>query len=282
MAARWLKLAPVLTAALLSSGLTSACATFGGEARDQYVEEPVAELYNRGMDLIDNKRWTEAIKAFEEVERQHPYSTWSRRSMLMTAFAQYSTNKYDEAIETAQRFIQLHPGNEGAAYAYYLVALSYFEQIMDVGRDQSTTERALRALQDVVRRYPDSDYARDAQLKVEMTYDQLAGKEMEVGRFYLTREQHLAAVNRFRRVVDDPNFQRTTHAPEALHRLVESYLSMGLEQEAQKAAAVLGHNFPDSEWYQKTFAIMNQRNVAVLTSDQARSRGWLDGLFGRN
>jgi outer membrane protein assembly factor BamD len=280
MAARWLKLAPALTAALLCSGL-GACAT-GTEARDQYVEEPVSELYNRGMDLLDQKRWNEAVKSFEEVERQHPYSTWSRRSMLMTAFAQYSGNKYDEAIETAQRFIQLHPGNDGAAYAYYIVSLSYFEQIMDVGRDQSTTERALRALQDVVRRYPQSDYARDAQLKIEMTYDQLAGKEMEVGRFYLTREQHLAAVNRFRRVVDDPNFQRTSHAPEALHRLVESYLSMGFDQEAQKAAAILGYNFPDSDWYQKTFSIMNQRNVAVLSSDQARNRGWLDGLFGRN
>jgi outer membrane protein assembly factor BamD len=279
MARRWLKLAPALSVVLLAAGLT-ACATGPASDQDQYVEEPVAQLYNRGMDLLDQKRWSEALKSFQEVERQHPYSTWSRRSMLMGAFAQYQSNNYDEAIESAQRFIALHPGNESAPYAYYIVALSYFEQIMDVGRDQSTTERALRALDDVVRRYPDTDYARDARLKIDMAYDQLAGKEMEVGRFYLGREQHLAAINRFRRVVDDKNFQRTTHTPEALHRLVECYLSMGLDQEAQRAAALLSHNFPDNEWYARSYALMTARNVPVLTSDEAKQRGWLESLLG--
>jgi outer membrane protein assembly factor BamD len=280
MAARWQKLAPALSAALLAASL-AACAGGPGAARDQFVEEPVAQLYNRGMDMLDARRWSEAIKAFEEVERQHPYSTWSRRAMLMSAFAQYEANNYDEAIEIAQRFLSLHPGNEGAPYAYYIVALCYFEQIMDVGRDQATTERALKAMQDVARRYPDSDYARDARAKIDMIYDQLAGKEMEVGRFYLDRQQHLAAVNRFRKVVDDPNFQRTTHTPEALHRLVEGYLSLGFESEAQKAAAILGYNFPDSEWYKRTYRLMTQRNVPVLTSDDARARGWIEGLFSR-
>lgn len=281
MARRWHSIAPAFSAALLAIGL-SACASGPAQDKDQYQEEPVAQLYNRGMDKLDRRSWSDAVKAFEEVERQHPYSTWARRAMLMTAFAQYQSNNYDEAIEAAQRFISLHPGNESAPYAYYLISLSYFEQIMDVGRDQSTTERALKALEDVVRRFPDSDYARDARLKIDMSYDQLAGKEMEIGRFYLDREQHLAAVNRFRRVVDDKNMQRTTHAPEALHRLVEGYLSLGLEQEAQRAAAVLGYNFPDSEWYKKTYAIMTARNVPVLSSDQARSRGWLSGIFGGN
>lgn len=279
MSVRRLSLAPALSVLLIATGL-SACATNPAEEREQYVEEPVTLLYNRGMDLLDQKRWSEATKAFEEVERQHPYTPWARRSMLMTAFARYSSNNYDEAIESAQRFLALHPGNESAPYAYYLISLSYFEQIMDVGRDQATTERALAALQDVVRRYPTSDYARDARLKIDMVYDQLAGKEMEVGRFYLNREQHLAAVNRFRRVVDDPNFQRTTHTPEALHRLVECYLSLGLEQEAQKAAALLGYNYPSNEWYQRTFRLMTARDVPVLTSDDARSRGWLESLFG--
>jgi outer membrane protein assembly factor BamD len=278
MARRWLKLAPALSAAIVAAGL-SACASGPASDRAQYVEEPVAQLYNRGMDMLDQRRWSEALKAFEEVERQHPYSTWSRRSMLMASFANYQSNNYDEAIEGAQRFIALHPGNESAPYAYYLVALSYFEQIMDVGRDQSTTERALKALDDVVRRFPDTDYARDARLKIDMSYDQLAGKEMEVGRFYLARGQHLAAANRFRRVVDDKNFQRTTHTPEALHRLVECYLSMGLDQEAQRAAAMLSHNFPNNEWYSRSYTLMTARNVPVLSSDEAKRRGWLETIL---
>lgn len=249
------RLTQVLLAVALAGSL-GACAGQEREQRLQYTEQPVEQLYNRAADLMDQRRWTEAALAFEEVERQHPYSSWARRSMLMTSYAKYQANQYDESIAAARRFIQLHPGNEGAPYAYYLIAVCNFEQIMDVGRDQKTTEMTLDALNDVVRRYPQSDYARDARLKLDMVYDQLAGKEMEIGRFYLNREQHLSAINRFKKVVDDPNFQRTSHVPEALHRLVEAYLSVGLIEEAQRSAAILGHNFPGDKWYQRTYALM--------------------------
>jgi len=268
----------VLLAVALAASL-GACASREREQRLQYTEQPVEQLYNRAADLMDQRRWTEAALAFQEVERQHPYSSWARRSMLMTSYAKYQANQYDEAIAASRRFIQLHPGNEGAPYAYYLIAICNFEQIMDVGRDQKTTELTLDALNDVVRRYPQSDYARDARLKIDMTYDQLAGKEMEIGRFYLNREQHLSAINRFKKVVDDPNLQRTSHVPEALHRLVESYLSVGLIEEAQRSAAVLGHNFPGDKWYQRTYALMGNRGVTPVEEPEARRRGWLSRLF---
>ncbi len=276
----WQKhLAQAVAMALLAGGV-SACG--GNRAREdlQFVDEPVAQLYNRGAGLLDRQRWPEALAAFEEVERQHPYSSWARRSMLMEAFAHYQANQYDDSIEDAQRFISLHPGNESAPYAYYLVALCHFERILDVGRDQGTTERALTALNDVVRRFPESDYARDARLKLDMVYDQLAGKEMAVGRFYLTRDQHLAAINRFRIVLENPNYQRTSHVPEALHRLVESYLSVGMVDEAQRMAAILGHNFPGGEWYQRSFALMTDSGVAPVAEEEAARRGWFGRTFG--
>jgi outer membrane protein assembly factor BamD len=269
----------VLVAVALAGAL-GACAGRGREDV-QFQEQPVEQLYNRAADLVDEKRWTEAVAAFEEVERQHPYSSWSRRAMMMTAYAQYMGNKYEDAMESARRFISLHPGNESAPYAYYLIAICHFEQILDVGRDQETTELALNALEEVVRRFPQTSYARDARLKIDMAHDQLAGKEMEVGRFYLSRDQHLAAVNRFRAVVDNPSFQRSTHAPEALHRLVEVYLSMGLVEEAQRAAAVLGYNYPGSEWYSRTYTLMTGRDVAIVDEGEARRRGWLSRAFGR-
>ncbi len=277
---RTLRFARAVSAVVLAAGL-SAC--MGGQATErlQYQEQPVEQLYNSAADLLDQRRWTEAATAFEEVERQHPYSSWARRSMLMTAYAKYQSNQYDEAMEAARRFVALHPGNEGAPYAYYLVAICQFEQIMDVGRDQRTTEESLTALQEVVRRYPQSDYARDARLKIDMTYDQLAGKEMEVGRFYLKREQHLAAINRFKKVIDDPNFQKTTHTPEALHRLVESYLSVGMTEEAQRMAAVLSYNYPGDEWYGRTYALMGGKGVSVVDEPEARRRGWLSRTVGR-
>lgn len=269
-----------LALALLAGGL-AACG--GNRAREnvQFVDEPVAQLYNRGAALMDDRRWADALATFEEVERQHPYSSWARRAMLMEAFSHYQANQYDDAIEDAQRFISLHPGNESTPYAYYLVAICHFERILDVGRDQGTTERALGALNDVVRRFPDSPYARDARLKMDMVYDQLAGKEMSVGRYYLRRDQHLAAINRFRSVVENENFQRTSHTPEALHRLVESYLSVGMIDEAQRMAAVLGHNFPGSEWYQRSFALMTDSGVAPVAEEEARRRGWLSRTFGQ-
>jgi len=261
MSMRRSALATVMTSALLAAGL-AACAG-GPKADAQYVEQPVETLYNNAAKLLDSGRWTEAADAFDEVERQHPFSSWARRASLMGAYARYRLNEYEAAIEASQRFISLHPGNDSAAYAYYLIAISYFEQILDVGRDQGTTQQALQALQEVVRRFPDSEYGRDALFKSQMTFDQLAGKEMEIGRYYLGKDQHLAAVNRFRRVIETPEFQTTTHAPEALHRLVEAYLSLGLIAEAQKAAAVLGYNYPASEWYERTYRLMTSDRLPV-------------------
>lgn len=273
----------MMNRALVGAFLAMGLAACGGKAREalQYQEQPVEQLYNSAADLLDQRRWTEAATAFEEVERQHPYSSWARRSMLMTAFANYQSNKYDEAMEAARKFISLHPGNEGAPYAYYLIAICQFEQIMDVGRDQKTTEDALASLQEVVRRYPMSDYSRDARVKIDMTYDQLAGKEMEIGRFYLKQQQELAAINRFKSVIDNPNYQKTTHTPEALHRLVEAYLTIGMSEEAQKMAAVLGHNFPGDAWYQRTYALMGERGVTPVPESEAKKRGWLSRTFGR-
>lgn len=250
-----------LSAAILTAGL-GGCAN-NPKAERQYVEQPVEKIYNEGADFLDERRWAEAISAFDEVERQHPFSSWARRSILMGAYARYQLDKYDEAVTAAQRFISLHPGSDSAAYAYYLVALCNFDQIFDVGRDQSSTQRALQALDEVARRFPRSEYARDARFKAEMTNDQLAGKEMDVGRFYLKADQHLAATNRFLKVIENPNFQTTTHAPEALHRLVEAYLSMGLIEEATKAASVLGYNYPSSEWYARTYKLVTSDDLPV-------------------
>lgn len=263
----------------LAAGALTACNTTRSENL-QFTEEPVANLYNRGANMLDRRRWADALRAFEEVERQHPYSSWARRAMLMEAYAHYNANQYDRAIEDAQRFLALHPGNESAPYAYYLIAICHFERILDVGRDQGTTERALASLRDVVRRYPESPYARDARLKMDMVYDQLAGKEMEVGRFYLVRDQHLAAINRFRRVVEDDNFQRSAHVPEALHRLVESYVAVGMTEEAQRMAAILGHNYPGDAWYQRSYALMTSAGVQQVSQEEAQRRGWFSRTFG--
>lgn len=280
MTPRKLQLSKALALALLAGGV-SACGGVRDRADVQYVEEPATQLYNQGADALDAGRYPRALRFFEEVERQHPYSSWARRAMLMESYTHYQAQAYDDSIEDAQRFISLHPGNESAPYAYYLIAICHFERIMDVGRDQATTERALAALNDVVRRYPDSPYARDARLKLDMVYDQLAGKEMAIGRFYLERDQQLAAINRFRNVIENENFQRTTHVPEALHRLVEAYLSVGMTEEAQRMASILGYNFPGSEWYQRSYALMTEEGVAPVAAEEARRRGWLGRTFGR-
>lgn len=280
MTPRKIQLSRALALALLAGGVT-ACGGVRDRADVQYVEEPATQLYNRGADALDRGRYPRALRFFEEVERQHPYSSWARRAMLMESYTHYQAQAYDDSIEDAQRFISLHPGNESAPYAYYLIAICHFERIMDVGRDQGTTERALAALNDVVRRYPDSPYARDARLKLDMVYDQLAGKEMAIGRFYLQRDQHLAAINRFRNVIENENFQRTTHVPEALHRLVEAYLAVGMTEEAQRMASILGYNFPGSEWYQRSYALMTTEGVAPVAVEEAERRGWLGRTFGR-
>jgi outer membrane protein assembly factor BamD len=251
--------------------LVSTLAACGGGKKDVYVEKPVDDLYNKAMDEMVEERYVAAAKTFDEVESQHPYSVWATKSQIMATYAQYEAGNYGEAIVSADRFIQLHPGHRDIAYAYYLKAISYYVQITDVGRDQKITEQALKALDDVVRRFPDSKYARDAKLKLDFTRDHLAGKEMEIGRYYLKRGQYLAAMNRFKRVID--NYQTTTHVPEALERLVECDLALGLFDEAKANAAVLGHNYPGSEWYQDSYAL-----VTGTSTPGVPKNGW----FARN
>lgn len=225
-----------------------------------YIERPVEALYNDARNMLEKKNFSEAVMAFEEVDRQHPYSEWARRAILMSAYANYAQNKYEDAIAASMRYIQMYQGSEdNSAYAYYLIAICYFEQIVDVGRDQRMTELALASLYDVTQRYPKSVYAKDARLKMDMTRDQLAGKEMEIGRFYLNETQPLAAIGRFKRVIDI--YQTTSHVPEALHRLVESYLTLGIIDEATRIGSVLGYNYPGSEWYEKSYNLLSSKGL---------------------
>lgn len=235
--------------------LFSAVACSSDEVED-YQERPVQQLYNEALAALNSENYIAAAQGFDEVERQHPYSVWSTKAQLMSAFAYYQSNKYDQAILAAERFIELHPGNKDVPYAHYLKAISYYEQISGVGRDQKATQQALDALQKLVRRFPNTEYARDAKLKIDLTKDHLAGKEMEIGRYYLKSDQYVAAINRFREVVE--KYQTTTHVPEALHRLTEAYLSLGITDEAKTAAAVLGYNFPGSDWYQDSYALLDE------------------------
>ncbi len=259
---------------ILAGAFAAGCAGGGKKKEIQYVETPVETLYNRAVDEMNKKRFLQAAVRFDEVERQHPYSIWARRAMLMAAYSYYEANRYDEAILAANRFISLHPGNRDVAYAYYIISVSYYEQISDVGRDQKMTEEALKSLQEVVRRFPTSEYARDARLKIDMTRDHLAGKEMEVGRWYLRRDQHLAAINRFRSVVE--NYQTTSHVPEALHRLTEAYLAMGVIGEARSTAAVLGHNFPGSRWYEDSYDILVKKELKPIKAARRRNKEELE------
>jgi outer membrane protein assembly factor BamD len=248
-----------------------------GEKEKPYVEREVQDLYNSAMDAAEAGDNKEAARLFDEVERQHPYSVWATKAQLMSGFVQYMANQYDEAILQLNRFIELHPGNRDVAYASYLKALCYYEQISDVGRDQQMTARALDALTEVVRRYPDTQYARDARLKIDLTRDHLAGKEMAVGRYYLKRAQYIAAINRFKKVIDE--YQTTSHVPEALHRLVEAYTALGLSDEARRAASVLGHNYPGSDWYADSYSLATGIDVREKTQERpsflARSFNWL-------
>ena len=221
---------------------------------EEYVERPVDELYNMALDNLQNGEPEQAARDFEEVQRQHPYSQWATRAELMSAFSFYEANQYDEAVAAAQRFIELHPGHKDVPYAHYLIGVSYYEQITDVGRDQRTTQEAFQAFDDLIRRFPDTAYARDARLKADLARDHLAGKEMEIGRYYLRRSEYIGAINRFNNVIN--NYQTTTHVPEALHRLTEAYLALGVEAEAERTAAVLGANFPGSRWYQDSYGLL--------------------------
>ena len=244
---------------LLAAGLMSGCAV--GVEKKVYVEEPVEDLYNSAIDLMLEGKFRTSTTKFDEVERQHPYSVWATKAQLMAAYAYYQANRYDEGIVALDRFIQLHPANKDISYAYYLKALSYYEQISDVSRDQKMTQLALTSLRELTSRYPNSKYSRDAKLKLDLTYDHLAGKEMQVGRYYHTQRQYLAAINRFKVVVE--KYQTTTHVPEALHRMTEGYYALGLLGEARKTAAVLGHNYPGSKWYINSYEMIENNKVPI-------------------
>jgi len=254
------KLIPPLALGL-SAMLLSGCSSLGlGGGRDgtdtRYVARDVNTLYLAAKDRLDRGQYQMAAALFDEVERQHPYSPWARRAQLMSAFSYYMAQKYNDSISSARRFLSIHPGNKDAPYAYYLIALCYYEQISDVTRDQKITEQALSALGEVQRRYPNTRYAADAGLKIDLVRDHLAGKEMEIGRFYQRRALWLAASLRFKEVVQ--KYETTTHAPEALYRMTESYLAMGIPEEAKRSAAVLGANYPGSKWYSRAYELMQK------------------------
>lgn len=287
--ARKLGIAAVLLCGLAVSGCSSVSGllddTFGGSSdasappadvdNASFTDQtPVGTLYNKGLDHMKEGEYKKAAKQFDEVERQHPYSTWATRSTLMAAYSHYQRNAYDDAIGAAERFIQLHPGNKDAAYAYYLRGLSYYEQIGDTERDASATQKALESLEEVSRRFPTSRYARDADAKAVLARDHLAGKEMKVGRFYLKRSAYVAAINRFKKVITD--YQTTSHTPEALHRLTEAYLALGIRSEAQTAAAILGHNFPNSSWYKDAYTTLQ---AAGGLQPQVNNQSWLSRTF---
>ncbi len=250
----------VLAAALAVALGVSGCAGNQSKTDTSYVARDVNTLYSAAKGRLDRGQFKLAAALFDEVERQHPYSVWARRAQLMSAFSYYMARDYTESTNSAQRFLAIHPGNRDAPYAYYLIALNYYEQITDVTRDQKITQQALDSMGELMRRYPNTRFAADARLKVDLINDHLAGKEMEIGRFYQRRGQWLAAVVRFRVVVD--KYDTTSHTPEALQRLTESYLALGVRQEAQRAAAVLGANYPGSEWYKRAFDLM-QKNPAT-------------------
>jgi outer membrane protein assembly factor BamD len=258
--------------------LCAAALLIAGCAKDDnmaaiYIERPIEQIYNDAWVQVNRENWLEAGRQFDEVERQHPYSIWARRAILMSAYCYYAGNRYTESIDAANRFIQLHPGNRDVPYAYYLKAVSLYEQINDVERDQARTDEALTALQDLIQRFPSTEYARDARLKVDLARDHLAGKEMTVGRFYLKQGEYLAAINRFRTVID--KYQTTNHAPEALERLTEAYLALGIVKEAQTAAAVLGYNYPGTGWYRDAYTLLTAENAAPTEDEES----WISRAF---
>jgi len=230
------------------------CGVFSKD-EDLVPEEAADKLYNEGLFLLNNKQqYEDAAKKFDQVDRQNPYSDWARKELIMSAYSYYQGQKYDDCINAAKRYVTLHPGSPDAAYAQYLIGISYYDQILDVNHDQARADKAIGALEEVVRKYPDTEYALNAKKKIDAARDQLAGKEMEVGRFYMKRRDFTGAINRFKVVVTQ--FQTTREVEEALERLTEAYISLGIMDEAQTAAAVLGHNFPDSPWYKDAYRLV--------------------------
>ncbi len=263
---------------LLGLSLTLTACSGSSKTKDVPADQASVEtLYKRASDAMENERYVEATKYFEEVERQHPYSALARRAQLMSAYSSYLDQRYIEAVAGLDRYIQLHPGADDVDYAYYLKALCFYEQISDVRRDQDMTIQAVRALNTLIARFPDSQYSRDASLKRDLTLDHLAGKEMEIGRYYLQKGHVNAAINRFRSVV--ANFDTTSHVAEALHRLVESYMTLGLRNEAYMVAAVLGHNYPGSKWYERSYALLDDKMRKKIDDERGIVERTMDTLL---
>ncbi|MES2058726.1 MAG: outer membrane protein assembly factor BamD [Pseudomonadota bacterium] len=254
------------------------CARNRGKNDVPYVARDVGTLYSAAKKRLDQGRYKEAAALFDEVERQHPYSVWARRAQLMSSFSNYLSKDYTSSIQSSQRFLSVHPGNRDAPYAYYLIALGYYEQISDVTRDQKITQQALDSLGELTRRYPNTRYASDARLKIDLVRDHLAGKEMEIGRFYESRGQWLGATLRFRKVIDD--YQTTTHTPEALMRLTETYLALGVPDEAKKSAAVLGANYPGTDWYKRAYKLIDDHPAVAMTPVEKGQQIIPDGTAG--
>jgi outer membrane protein assembly factor BamD len=266
----------VAMALLLSAGLAlSACKSNVEGTAEAYAEdEPAGNLYNEGLAYMNAGKLTDAVKSFNEVDRQHPFSEYARKALIMSAFASYKKRSFDDAIASANRYLALYPGTPDAAYAQYIIGQANFGRIPDVTRDQDVTMKAMASMQDIITRYPDSEYADDARQKIIVARDQLAGKDMQIGRYYLERREYIAAINRFKSVV--LNYQDTRQVEEALERLTESYLAMGLAGEAQAAAAVLGHNYPDSKWYQDAYNLLQKGGL-----EPKMNEGWLSRAFGK-
>ena len=251
-----------------------ACSSLFNKDEDYVPDQPADKLYNQGLYLLNQQQdYREAAKKFDEVDRQNPYSDWARKALLMSAFTYYQSQQYTDCVNAAERYVTLHPGSPDAAYAQYLIGSSYYDQILDVTRDQARAEKAISALQEVVRKYPDSEYATAARKKIDTARDQLAGKEMEIGRYYMNKRDFVGAINRFKVVVTQ--YQTTRHVEEALERLTEAYVSIGLVDEAQTAAAVLGHNFPDSPWYKDSYNLVK----GVGGEPNENKQSWISKAF---
>jgi outer membrane protein assembly factor BamD len=264
-----------LVVTLAAALLLAACASTEVDDMADFVDDtrPPAVMFNEALATMESGDYLAAADQFDELEQVHPYSEYAKRSLVLGAFSYFSAGRYPEAVTAGNRYVTLHPGGEDAAYAQFIVAQSYYNQIPDVNRDQEQTARAINAFRDLVRRYPDSEYVGPAQEQIRFAYDQLAGSEMRVGRYYLDRRNYVAAINRFRAVIEE--YQQTRHVEEALHRVVESYMSMGVVNEAQTAAAVLGHNFPDSPWYERSFSLLQSGGL----EPQENSGSWISRAF---
>jgi outer membrane protein assembly factor BamD len=264
---------PRLAAIALVAALAACSSTDDDPA---YVERPVEELYNDAYNAALSGEFKEAAPLFDEVERQHPYSVWATQAQLMSAYALYQSNEYDDAVAALDRFIQLNPGNPNVDYAYYLKGLCYYERIVDVGRDQKLTREALSSFEEVVQRFPSSKYSRDARLKIDLARNHLAGKEMSIGRWYMRQGQYLAAINRFQRVTNE--FDTTEQVPEALLRMTECYVALGLDEEAKRTASVLGYNYPGTEWYEDAYSLATKGRAR--TTAESGDDGWFGWGLG--